>query len=265
MEEEDGVSKMLEVRNVWKSYQSRTIVRDLNLLLKPCEIVGYIGPNGSGKTTTAGMLAGLIPPSRGAILFDKRDIFDDSVEYKRRLGYVPEQADVYPHLTAVEYLQLVGRLRLLPEAGLRRKIEGFLEVFGLTGHCRRPMACFSKGMRQKVLISAALLHDPKILILDEPLSGLDVGAIMLLRSILSLLAERGKIVLYSSHVLDSVEKLCSRVLILHQGAVVAEGTVDELRGSTEKKTLEDVFSQVVANSNGSNLAQQVLEIMEWKP
>lgn len=253
---------MLEVRKVSKNFQSRTVVKDVSFVLKPSQITGYIGPNGAGKTTTARMLTGMLSPSSGSILFDNCDIFAERVEYLRRLGYVPEQAHLYPHLTAVEYLQLVGRLRQISERSLRRRIDGFLEVFSLSRASRRPLSAFSKGMCQKVLISAALLHDPDILILDEPLSGLDVNSMFLFRAILRLLAREGKIVLYSSHVLDSVEKLCSRVLILSEGRIVADRAVNDLQRTAVSVTLEDVFSRLVSHENGEETATRILEIMK---
>jgi ABC-2 type transport system ATP-binding protein len=159
---------MLEVQRLTRYYGALAAVIDVNFSVGPGEVLGYLGPNGSGKSTTVRMLAGLMPPSRGRILYDGRDIEEDLNAYKALVGFVPEEAEVYKYLTAVEYLQLAGRLRGIGEDRLDRKIRGFLELFGLDADRHASLGEFSKGMRQKVLLSAALLHDPKIIILDEP-------------------------------------------------------------------------------------------------
>ena len=223
----------LEVRQLTKRYRGTAVVDDVSFRLDSGEVVGYLGPNGSGKSTTVKMLAGLVEPSSGEILFNDTSVRTDLHGFKQQLGYVPEGADVYPSMTAAEYLTLIGRLRGLPETETRRKSSAMLELFGL--HLRRhsPLASYSKGMRQRVLITAALLHDPEVLILDEPLSGLDVSSAMLMRHLLGELASRGKIILYISHVLEVVERVCTRSIILYKGRVVAEGGADELRRMTQ--------------------------------
>src|SRR5262249_23183354 len=198
----------------------------VSFVLRPHEVTGYLGPNGSGKSTTAKMLTGLVQPTVGQILLNGSAIKEDLIEYKRRLGYVPEEPDLYPYLTGREYLQLIGRFRLFPKSALDRKIDGFLELFSLHRYRHAPIGSYSKGMRQKILISAALLHNPDILIFDEPESGLDVTSALILRNLVKSLAREGKIVLYSSHILEVVEKVCSRVIILHKGSIVANDSVE---------------------------------------
>lgn len=252
---------MLEVRQVSKRYRSRTVVRDISFVLQPGEITGYLGPNGAGKSTTARMLAGLLPPNAGRILFEGEDIGEDIVRYKRRIGYVPEQADLYPYMTAPEYLQLVGRLRCLPEKALQAKITPFLKLFSLFRYRHTRLGSFSQGMRQKVMIAAALLHDPDVLIFDEPLTGLDVSTVRVFRSLLTLLAREGKTILYSSHILDVVERTCSRVVILDQGRIVADDSLSLLRKRQADASLEEVFARLVVQDDGKEIARQVVDVM----
>ena len=233
---------MLEARHLVKRFHGISVVRDVSFSVAPGEIVGYLGANGSGKTTTIRMLTGLIEPSDGAALFDGRPISADPTEYRRRLGYVPEEPHLYPFLSGREYLELVGALRNLEPSALHRKIGALLELLDLTDAAERQTASYSKGMRQKVLLIAALLHDPDVLIFDEPESGLDVTAILVLRHLVRLLAGGGKAILYSSHVLESVERLCTRVLVLQSGRVVADGAPGALRATEPGASLERIFS-----------------------
>ena len=191
--------------------------RELHRL--PGEVTGYLGPNGSGKSTTLKMITGLISPSQGEILFHGEPIDKDRIAYKQRLGYVPEEPQLYPHLTGAEYLEMVGQLRGIDEAEIARKTDGFLELLGLAGDRYVTISSYSKGMRQKVLLAAALLHNPDLILLDEPFSGLDVNSSLILRQLIQELASRGKVVLFSSHELETVERVCSRVVILHNGRV----------------------------------------------
>src|SRR5437588_1355247 len=212
---------MLEVRSLTKYYRHTPAVRNVSFAIRPGEILGYLGPNGAGKSTTVKMLTGLIEPSDGQIFYNGRSVYEDITGFQRRIGYVPEEPHLYPYLSGREYLQLTGRLRGMPHQVLERKMDEFLRLLGLWSDRHAPLSSYSKGMRQKILLSAALLHDPDILILDEPFSGLDVTSALMLRSLLRGRADRGKMILYSSHVLEVVEKICSNVLILRKGEVVA--------------------------------------------
>jgi ABC-2 type transport system ATP-binding protein len=165
---------MLEARHLVKRFHGITVVDDVSFVVHPGEVVGYLGPNGSGKTTTGRMLTGLVEPSSGSVLFDGRNVSDDPIEYRRRLGYVPEEPTLYPFLSAREQLRLLGQLRELPSTLMERKMNALLELFGMADAAEQSISAYSKGMRQKVLIIAALLHDPDLLIFDEPDSGLDV-------------------------------------------------------------------------------------------
>ncbi len=250
---------MLEVRAVTKRYGAITAVRDVSFTVRPGEVLGYLGPNGSGKSTTVKMLAGLMPPSLGTILFDGKDIQDDLVAYKAHVGYVPEEAHVYTYLTAPEYLRLCGRLRGLAASALEEKIDTFLRILGLDTDRHATLASFSKGMRQKVLLSAALIHNPRVIILDEPVSGLDVSTALVVRTIVRTLAAEGRIIFYSSHELDTVEKISTRVMILHQGVVVADDSAARLRELMHSPSLEDVFSQLAVTENVEAVAADLLE------
>jgi ABC-2 type transport system ATP-binding protein len=252
---------MLEARHLVKRFFGVTVVNDVNFVVRPGEVVGYLGPNGSGKTTTARMLTGLIEPSGGTVLLDGRDINADLNGFRRRLGYVPEEPYLYPFLSGREYLELVGRLREMPDSLLERKIAALLELFGLTGAVEQGIASYSKGMKQKILIIAALLHDPDVLIFDEPDSGLDVTAALVLRHLVPTLAARGKAVLYSSHVLEVVEKLCTRVIVLHRGRVVADDSVARLRVLMESRSLEEVFAHIVMRDDPERTARDIADVV----
>src|SRR5882757_2258066 len=220
---------MLEVRGLIKRYNRIPAVDSVSFTIRPGEILGYIGPNGAGKSTTVKVLTGLIEPTDGEIFFNGHDVRADWVGFQRRMGYVPEEPHLYPHLTGREYLQLVGRLRGLPRRTLESRMDEMLRLFSLWGDRYSPLSSYSKGMRQKILLSGALLHDPELLILDEPFSGLDVNTALVLRALIRSLADNGKMILYSSHVLEVVEKVCSSVLILRKGVVVAHDSVSNLR------------------------------------
>jgi len=252
---------MLEARHLVKRFSGVTAVGDVSFVLRPGEIVGYLGPNGSGKSTTAKLLTGLLTPTSGQVLFGDRDIQGDLVGFRRRLGYVPEEPLLYPFLSGREFLQLVGRLRELPETVLVRKIDAMLELFGLGAAADQSISAYSKGMKQKVLITAALLHDPDVLILDEPDSGLDVTMTVVLRHLVQTLARRGKAVMYSSHVLDLVERLCSRIIVLNRGRVVADDTVDGLRHLKASGSLEEVFGQLVLRQDPERLAADIADVV----
>ena len=235
------------------------MVDQVNFTLAGGEVSGYLGPNGSGKSTTVKMLTGLIEPTSGTIFCDGVDIRRDFDKFKQRLGYVPEEAHIYSSLTAFEYMELVGRLRGMPESVVNKRAGDLLKLFGL--HLRRysPLAAYSKGMKQRVLISAALMHDPDVLILDEPLSGLDVSSILLFKSLVSELASRGKLILYISHVLEVVEKLCTKVMIIYKGKIMAEDRVSRLRGMMNLPSLEAVFTQLVEQQDVEKTARDIAD------
>ena len=250
---------MLEVREVTKRYGALTAVRNVSFTVRPGEVLGYLGPNGSGKSTTVKMLAGLMPPTFGTIRFDGRDIQEDLIGYKAHVGYVPEEATVYTYLTAPEHLRLCGRLRGIAAGPLEDKIDRFLRILSLDTDRHAALSSFSKGMRQKVLLAAALIHNPRVVILDEPVSGLDVSTALVLRTIVKALAADGRIIFYSSHELDTVEKISTRVMILRAGQVVADDSASNLRDLMHLPSLEDVFSQLAVKDDVEAVAAELLE------
>jgi ABC-2 type transport system ATP-binding protein len=249
---------MLEVRNLTKTFSGIKVVDRVSFTIRLGEILGYLGPNGAGKSTTVKMLTGLIEPSQGEILFNGENVVEDMKSFQRRIGYVAEEAHLYPHLSGWEYLRLAGRLRGMRRSDLEPKVDELLRLFGLWEDRHSLLASYSKGMRQKVLLSAALLHDPELLILDEPFSGLDVNAAMVLRSLLRALSERNKIVLYSSHVLEVVERVATAVLILRKGQVAAHDSVSNLRSLMAQASLEGIFAQLTQAENTDEVARQIL-------
>jgi ABC-2 type transport system ATP-binding protein len=252
---------MLEARHLVKRYSGTRVVDDVSFSVGPGEVLGYLGPNGSGKTTTVGMLTGLVEPSRGFVLFNGRDIREQLVEYRARLGFVPEEPYLYPYLTGIEYLQLVGRLRGMRPGVLAAKIAAFLELFHLAADGDTPLSSYSKGMRQKILISAALMHDPDLVIFDEPMSGLDAASGLVFRHLVQSLARAGKMVLYSSHELETVEKVATRVMVLHEGRIVAHDSVERLRDLARVDTLEQVFAQLVMREEPALVAGRIVDAM----
>lgn len=240
---------MLEVRHLTKRYGPLTAVRDLSFEVRPGEVFGLLGPNGSGKSTTVKTLAGLLAASEGHVLLDGRDVAPNLLAYKSILGYVPEEPHLYTYLTGPEYLQLVGRLRGMADDRLEGKIERFLDLLGLWDERYQTLSSYSKGMRQKILIAAAVLHNPRVVILDEPFSGLDVTAARVLKAFVRALADAGKVVVFSSHVLEVVEQVCSRVVILKDGVVVGNDSVGNLRATLRLPSLDAVYAALVAEEN----------------
>ncbi|MEZ2348589.1 ABC transporter ATP-binding protein [Terriglobus sp. RCC_193] len=253
---------MLELRHVTKRYHGIPVVHEVSFAIAAGEVLGYLGPNGAGKSTTVKMITGMIEPTHGQVLFRGRNIHDDLPAYRARLGYVPEEAQVYTHLSGLEYLQLVGRLRGMPEALIERKARGLLELFSLKTALESPIHDYSKGMKQRVLLSAALLHNPDLILFDEPLSGLDAVTARIFKDLLVALRREGKAVLYISHVLEVVEQVCDRVVILSHGAMLADATPKELIQMNQQPTLERVFAQLVQQTDTASLAEDLVHVMQ---
>ena len=252
---------MLEAIGLTKCYASLPAVSQVSFSVRPGDILGYLGPNGSGKSTTVKMITGLMEPTRGKVLFHGNNIKDDLPVYKKVLGYVPEEALLYPYMTGWEYLEFVGILRGMDQKQLRKRADALLELFLLFPFRHATIASYSKGMRQRILLIAALMHDPEILVFDEPLSGLDVTSAMIFRKVVKSLSEQGKIILYCSHVLEVVEKLCSHLLILSKGNVAAHGSVNDVSRMTGLATLEDSFSHLVKEQDAEQIAHDIVEVM----
>lgn len=236
---------MLKVKGLTKRFRGHTAVDHVDFTVRGGEITGYLGPNGSGKSTTVKMLTGLLHPTEGSVFFKGLDIRNDLTGYRRNLGYVPEEPNLYGYLTGLEYLQLAGRLRGMEEASVTHKANELLDSLSLGQARWTPISAYSKGMKQRVLIAAALLHDPDFLIFDEAQSGLDIANALLFRHLLHALATRGKAVLYISHVLELVEKVCEHVVVIYKGRIVADDSVTRLRDLMHLPNLEEIFTQLV--------------------
>ena len=252
---------MLSVRRLTKHYGALVAVHDLSFEVLAGEVLGLLGPNGSGKSTTVKILTGLLRPTSGSVFLDGREALANLQEYKAILGYVPEEPHLYSYLTGPEYLRLVGRLRGLPDPTLDEKIDQFLQLLGIYDDRYQTLSSYSKGMRQKVLIAAAVLHNPRIVVLDEPFSGLDVTAARVLKGFVRALAEEGKIVVFSSHVLEVVEQVCSRVVILKDGRIVGHDSVANLRATLRLPSLDAVYASLVAEDHVEERTQGLLAAM----
>lgn len=243
------------------SYGSNRVLHGLSFALGKGEVVGLLGPNGAGKSTTIKVLTGILPPDGGSVRVAGYSMPGEAAEAKKRIGYVPEAAALFESLSGQEFLELMGRLQEVREEVLQARITRFLKQFNLDEVRRRRLDGYSKGMRQKVLLSAALLHNPDVLMLDEPLSGLDVNAGLMVRDLIGALAAEGKTVLYSSHVLDVVERVCDRALIIHDGRLIADGSLESLKASTERGRLEDVFRQLTHADETMSGVSEIIEVL----
>jgi len=252
---------VLECRGLTKRFGGIPVVDNVQFIALPGEVTGYLGPNGSGKSTTVKMITGLMEPSEGSVWWQGADVARDLAGFKAILGYVPEEPQLYSHLTGAEYLELTGEMRLMQRVTLYRRIEAFLRQFGLWDERYSAIGSYSKGMKQKILLAAALLHDPELIILDEPFSGLDVDSALVLRKLIQSLAAEGKTVLFSSHELDTVERVCSRVVILQKGKVAANGSVEHLRELMALPSLEAIFTQLASRESPDEVAASLITAM----
>jgi ABC-2 type transport system ATP-binding protein len=237
-------STFLAVSHLCKSFGSKKAIEDISFTAKRGEILGFLGPNGAGKSTTLKIISALLAPDSGTVTIGTIELLRDPLEAKKRMGFVPETGALYEKLTPLEYLEMVGQLYRLNAEEIERKSHLFLKYFDLSEQQNLRMTSFSKGMKQKVVLSAALLHNPDLLLLDEPLNGLDANAVMMFKGVIRRLADLGKTIIYSSHILEVVEKVCDRVAILHNGRIIAEGAVNQLRQMTHSASLELVFKEL---------------------
>jgi ABC-2 type transport system ATP-binding protein len=256
-----GRRPMLEARGLTKYYGSVLAVQSIDFSLEPGQVLGYLGPNGSGKSTTVKMLIGLLEPTSGQVLFHGKNIQHDLVGYRKHLGYVPEEANLYPYLTGLEYLELVGTVRGMSPPRMKGKIDSLLELFSLFPHRHVALSSYSKGMRQRILLISALMDNPDVLILDEPLSGLDVTSALIFKNLIQSLSARGKTIFYCSHVLEVVEKVCSRLLILRKGQVIASGSTEEVRQRIGQTSLENIFLHLVEDRDVAQIANNIVDVM----
>lgn len=254
-------SHMLEATGLSKSYGSVPAVRGINFRLEPGQVLGYLGPNGSGKSTTVKMLTGLLEPSHGHVSYNGFNIHDHLMSYRKRLGYVPEEANLYPFLTGEEYLQMIATLRAMPSARAISRIHALLHLFSLWPHRHIVLGSYSKGMRQRVLLIAAIMDNPEVLVLDEPMSGLDVSSSLVLKHLIQKLCGRGKAIFFCSHVLEAVEKICSQLIILRKGQVIAYGATSTVLQSIGQYSLEGTFLHLVEDRDVEKIASEIAEVV----
>jgi len=252
---------MLAATGLYKFYGSVPAVQDVTFTLEPGQVLGYLGPNGSGKSTTVKMLTGLLEPTDGEVTHNGQNIHKNLVAYRKRLGYVPEEANLYPYLTGQEYLDMVGTLRAMTESRKNTRINSLLELFSLWPHRHVALGSYSKGMRQRILLIAALMDNPDLLILDEPLSGLDVTSALIIKNLIQALSARGKSIFYCSHILEVVEKVCSHLIVLRKGQVIANGATGEVRERIGKSSLEGVFLQLVEEKDVTKTAKEIVDVV----
>jgi ABC-2 type transport system ATP-binding protein len=249
---------IITIRNLAMSYGDKTVLRGINLDVEPGHVLGYIGPNGAGKTTTVKILIGMLGGFTGEVTVCGHNVATEPLEVKRRIGYVPEAAALYEALTPVEYLRFIGRMYNLADAEVDQRAREMLDLFGLGPELDNRMSTFSKGMRQKVLIIAGMIHNPDVLFLDEPLSGLDANAVVTVKEIISRLAGRGKTIFYCSHVMDVVERVCDRIVIISGGDIVADGSFEQLQASNTAASLEHIFTQLTGDGGHEALADRII-------
>jgi ABC-2 type transport system ATP-binding protein len=253
---------VIAIEHLFKSYGNKPVLKDINLEAWPGQVIGYIGPNGAGKSTTVKILCGLLTDYEGTVRIKGMDLKTQTLDVKKVIGYVPELAELYDVLTPFEYLSFSGALYGLEESVCEDRIHRMMHAFGLQPNIHQRMDSFSKGMRQKVLIASGLLHNPDIIILDEPLSGLDANSVIMVKDLISRLAKDGKTIFYCSHMMDVVEKVSDRIILIDEGRVVADGSFEELKQQQGNKSLEQIFASLTARDEFSNSADELVRAME---
>jgi ABC-2 type transport system ATP-binding protein len=254
---------IISLQSVHKSYGTKQVLNGINLTIQAGQVIGYIGPNGAGKSTTVKILCGLIDDYEGTVEVAGINLRDDLLAVKRKIGYVPELAELYDVLTPREFLTLMSELYELPEATAQERILKMLQALGLEAQIDQRMDTFSKGMKQKVLIISGILHNPDIIILDEPLSGLDANSVLIIKDLISKLASEGKTIFYCSHMMDVVEKVSDLIVLIHQGTVIAQGTIQELQAqSGNNSSLEKIFAQLTSNDTMGHAATDLIQAIQ---
>ncbi len=253
---------VISIKNLRKSYGSRQVLKGINLDVYAGQVLGYIGPNGAGKSTTVKILCGLLDDYEGVVQVKGRDLKSDALAVKAMIGYVPELAELYDVLTPMEFLKLMGSLYNLNETVCINRIERMMTAFGLQQQLNQRMDTFSKGMKQKVLIASGLLHNPDIIILDEPLSGLDANSVIIIKDLISKLAKEGKTIFYCSHMMDIVEKVSDRIILINDGVIVADGSFEQLKQQEGNNSLEQIFAQLTGNTSGVQVAEDLLRAFD---
>lgn len=253
---------VIEIRNLRKSFQLNEVLKGIDLTINAGEVIGYLGSNGAGKSTTVKILCGLLHQFEGEVNILGHNLRTEDTEIKKHIGYIPENAVMYEPLTPIEYLEFIGCLYGLPEETAKQKSVELLELFEMKSHANERLYSFSKGMKQKVHIISGLLHNPDILFMDEPLNGLDANSVIIVKEIISHLVKEGKTIFYCSHLMDIVEKISSRIVLLDQGRIVANGTVEELKAESGTVSLENLFSKLTGYNNQLEKAEQIINVFE---
>lgn len=253
---------VIKLKNLRMNYGVEDVLKGINLQINPGQIIGYIGPNGAGKTTTIKILLGMINEYEGEIELFGEKITTDNVDYKKKIGYVPEGGEIYENLTGWEYLEFIGQVYDVETDTIKRRGEALAECFGMTGAFNDRISSYSKGMKQKILIITALINNPEIIILDEPLNGLDANSVMIFKEILTKLAEAGKTIFYSSHLMDVVEKISDRIVLIAKGEILADGTFDQLKSMSQEGTLERIFNDLTGFNEQEEIAERVIAALE---
>ncbi|QDA31923.1 ABC transporter ATP-binding protein [Thermococcus indicus] len=240
---------MIEVENLVKAFGSKRAVDGITFTVRNGEIYGLLGPNGSGKSTTMKILAGILRPTSGKVIVENVNVAEDPLEVRRIVGYVPETPVLYESLTPVEFFNFVGSVREIPREELQERVETFVRAFGIESYLGEMIGSLSFGTRQKVSLISAMLHDPKVLILDEAMNGLDPKSARILRELLLQFREEGRSIVFSTHVLALAETICDRVGVIYNGEIIAEGTVEQLKEFAHEESLEDVFLKLTESQD----------------
>ncbi|MGO1367846.1 MAG: ABC transporter ATP-binding protein [Senegalia sp. (in: firmicutes)] len=249
---------IIKIRNLNKYYGSNRVLKDINLDINKGEIIGYIGANGAGKSTTVKIMLGLIEEYSGSVEIFGEKIVENKSNYKRRIGYIPETADMYENLTPREYLTFIGSLYGMSYDDIDEKALKLMELFGIQDVYDGRINSFSKGMKQKILIIASLINDPDILFLDEPLSGIDANSVLVFKEVLKELAKKGKTIFYSSHIMEVVEKLSDRIILLNDGQIVADGNMESLNTELKEGSLEGIFNKLTGFDDHEDIAKEIV-------
>lgn len=258
------MSPIISIRNLYKNYGNKQVLKGIDLDIYPGQIIGYIGPNGAGKSTTVKILCGLISDYEGTVTVKGMDLKEEPTKVKSITGYIPELAELYEVLTPAEFLGFIGQLYDMPHELIDERLTGILTAFDMEGNIHQRMDSFSKGMKQKVLIASGIIHNPEIIILDEPLSGLDANSVIIVKELISNLAREGKTIFYCSHMMDIVEKVSDRIVLINEGQVIANGSFEELQQQRGNNSLERIFSELTAAESPSLKADQLVKLFEKK-
>lgn len=248
---------ILELKHLRKNFGEKEVLKGVDLQVKRGEIIGYIGANGAGKSTTVKIMLGIVDGYEGDVIIFDKNIKDTKGEYKKKIGYVPEVSEVYESLTAMEYLNFIGQLYDLDIETSTEKAKELMRLFAIEQYLNTRISTFSKGMRQKLILISSIIHNPEILFLDEPLSGLDANSVMIVKELLEIFAQEGKTIFYSSHIMDVVEKISHRIVLLNEGKIVADGSFKELKEKSNEGSLEEIFNEMTGFNNHKEIADKI--------